>query len=544
MKRRGIALVVSLVLIGSITLGSREMVYAEGNKNTTVISETKGESKAEIKNGWQLINDKWYYYENDGQVSTGFKKISNEWYYFDNSGEMQSGWQLVDNIWYHFRDNGPMDIGWKKISGEWYYFNNNGEMQVGWQSIGNKKYHFRDNGVMDTGWRTIDGSWYLLNSDGEMQIGWQNINNIWYHLNENGKMNTGWNEIGGEKYYFNDSGEMQIGWENINNIWYYFNENGPVSTGWRKINNDWYYFDNLGKMQTGWQSIDNSRYYLNENGVMSIGWKKIDNNWYYFSNSGISVVNNVIDDWYLDKNGIGTKLISEGSYGKSGYGRDLEYYKIGNGSKVLLSVFGVHGYEDAWDKDSQELKTIAEDAVNTLKKEYEKGNNAIDLSEWSVYIIPSANPDGRLNGWTNYGPGRTTVTTKTDINRSFPTGFIPMYSARNYTGSTPLGSPEAKNLYNFINKVMDGASEKVLLDVHGWENKTIGDYSIAKYFDREFGFSNIPKYPGGFVISYGNAIGAKSVLLEFPMPKSHQDIVRRDFSGKFSKGLVNILLNN
>lgn len=205
-------------------------------------------------------------------------------------------------------------------------------------------------------------------------------------------------------------------------------------------------------------------------------------------------------------------------------------------------MFGVHGYEDAWSGDSQELKIIAEKSVNRLRSEY--NTKGIDLSEWSVYIIPSANPDGRIDGWTNNGPGRTTVTTKNDINRSFPTGFSPFYSARNYTGPTALGSPEAKALYSFINKTMEGATEKVLLDVHGWENKTIGNPSIARYFDNEFGFRNINKYPGGFVITYGNAIGAKSVLVEFPVPYSHQDILRRDFSGKFANGLVNILLNN
>ncbi|NGT52417.1 cell wall-binding protein [Clostridium perfringens] len=550
MKRKSIALVLSLGLLGSVTLGSIETVYAEGNKNTTNISEVKVDNKVElsdkknkeIKNGWEIINDKWYYHESDGSLATGFKKINDEWYRFDNNGEMQVGWQYINDIWYHFRDNGPMDTGWRKINNDWYYFNNDGEMQTGWQSIGNKRYHFRDNGVMDTGWRSLGSDWYLLNSDGEMQTGWQHINNIWYHLEDDGKMNTGWQDINGDKYYFNNSGEMQTGWQYINDIWYHLRENGPADTGWRKINNDWYYFDNIGKMQTSWQDIDNSTYYFNDNGVMSIGWRTIESEWYYFNNSGEKESNKVIDDWYLDKNGVGNQIVTEGAYGKSGNGRDLEYYRIGHGKKVLFSVFGVHGYEDAWSGDSQELKIIAEKSVNRLRSEY--NTKGIDLSEWSVYIIPSANPDGRIDGWTNNGPGRTTVTTKNDINRSFPTGFSPFYSARNYTGPTALGSPEAKALYSFINKTMEGATEKVLLDVHGWENKTIGNPSIARYFDNEFGFRNINKYPGGFVITYGNAIGAKSVLVEFPVPYSHQDILRRDFSGKFANGLVNILLNN
>ncbi|EGT3616177.1 cell wall-binding protein [Clostridium perfringens] len=494
--------------------GSKEIEASNTSKETEVPSDSKSteipnvsndvKTVDKIKKGWQEVDGSWYYFSPEGNMKIGWEKINGYWYYFGQDGVMQTGWQEIGGIWYYFRPDGNMKIGWEKINGYWYYFGQDGVMQTGWQEIG--------------------GIWYYFRPDGNMKIGWEKINGYWYYFGQDGVMQTGWQEIGGIWYYFRPDGNMRIGWEKINGYWYYFGEDGV--------------------MQTGWKNIDGSRYYFRADGNMSIGWEKVDGKWYHFGNNGNLERNKVIDDWYLDKNGVGTQLISEGVYGKSGYGRDLEYYKVGNGKKVLLAVFGVHGYEDAWNRDSQELKLIAEKAVNSLRREYENGSNATDLSEWSVYLIPSANPDGRLDGWTNYGPGRTTLTTKNDINRSFPIGFTPMYSARNYTGSSPLGSPEAKSLYNFINKVMDGASEKVLLDVHGWEDKTIGDYSIAKYFDREFGFSNIPKYPGGFVITYGNAIGAKSVLVEFPMPRSHEDILRRDFSGKFSRGLVNILLNN
>ena len=336
--------------------------------------------------------------------------------------------------------------------------------------------------------------------------------------------------------------KIKSGWQEIEGNWYYFNSNGNMKTGWEEINGYWYYFNNDGIMQTGWQELGGTWYYFRTDGNMKVGWEEIDGKWYYFATDGVLETNKVVGDWYINNDGVGNQIVTEGVYGKSGKGRDLEYYRIGHGKKVLFSVFGVHGYEDAWSGDSQELKIIAEKSVNRLRSEY--NTKGIDLSEWSVYIIPSANPDGRIDGWTNNGPGRTTVTTKNDINRSFPTGFSPFYSARNYTGPTALGSPEAKALYGFINKTMEGATEKVLLDVHGWENKTIGNPSIARYFDNEFGFRNINKYPGGFVITYGNAIGAKSVLVEFPVPYSHQDILRRDFSGKFANGLVNILLNN
>ncbi|WP_349404326.1 glucosaminidase domain-containing protein [Clostridium perfringens] len=391
----------------------------------------------------------------------------------------------------------------------------------------------------------VDASKVKLINEGkhsENVIGkWVMNGGIWYYyLGE--KYDVGLKCIDGYWYYFNQNGEMQIGWQKIDGKWYYFRPDGNMRIGWEEINGYWYYFGSNGAMQTGWQELGGTWYYFRTDGNMKVGWEEIDGKWYYFATDGVLETNKVVGDWYVNNDGVGNQIVTEGVYGKSGKGRDLEYYRIGHGKKVLFSVFGVHGYEDAWSGDSQELKIIAEKSVNRLRSEY--NTKGIDLSEWSVYIIPSANPDGRIDGWTNNGPGRTTVTTKNDINRSFPTGFTPFYSARNYTGPTALGSPEAKALYGFINKTMEGATEKVLLDVHGWENKTIGNPSIARYFDNEFGFRNINKYPGGFVITYGNAIGAKSVLVEFPVPYSHQDILRRDFSGKFANGLVNILLNN
>ncbi|HAT4220962.1 M14 family zinc carboxypeptidase [Clostridium perfringens] len=474
------------------------------------------------KNKWELKDEVWYYYDSNGQLVKGFKTIDGYKYYFDNNNKMVVGWQKINGSWYYFRSNGTMRIGWEKFPEGWYYLKEDGTMAIGWEEINNTWYHLRDNGVMDTGWQKINGDWYYLGQNGAMQTGWQNVDGTWYYLRSNGTMRTGW--------------------EKFPEGWYYLKDNGAMATGWEKINDNWYYLGQNGIMATGWKNLDGITYYLRENGSMATAWESIDGQWYHFTTGGALETNKVVGEWYVNKDGVGNEIVTEGVYGKSGKGRDLEYYRIGNGKKVLFSVFGVHGYEDAWNGDSQELKIIAEKSVNRLRSEY--NTKGIDLSEWSVYIIPSANPDGRIDGWTNNGPGRTTVTTKNDINRSFPTGFSPFYSARNYTGPTALGSPEAKALYSFINKTMEGATEKVLLDVHGWENKTIGNPSIARYFDNEFGFRNINKYPGGFVITYGNAIGAKSVLVEFPVPYSHQDILRRDFSGKFSNGLVNILLNN
>ncbi|MDC4250519.1 cell wall-binding protein [Clostridium perfringens] len=539
-KRKGyLNILLGGILASSLLLNTT--IYAIDNTNKNDLSNKSVQIDNKEKNNNDSGKEN---ISNNAKVSDTLNEKENSNVSNDSKAvdKIKSGWQEIEGNWYYFNSNGNMKTGWEEINGYWYYFNNDGIMQTGWQEIGGKWYYFRPDGNMRVGWEQINGYWYYFGSDGSMQTGWQEVGGIWYYFRPDGNMKTGWEEINGYWYYFNGDGVMQTGWQEIGGVWYYFRPDGNMRIGWEEINGYWYYFGSNGAMQTGWQELGGTWYYFRTDGNMKVGWEEIDGKWYYFAIDGVLETNKVVGDWYVNNDGVGNQIVTEGVYGKSGKGRDLEYYRIGHGKKVLFSVFGVHGYEDAWSGDSQELKIIAEKSVNRLRSEY--NTKGIDLSEWSVYIIPSANPDGRIDGWTNNGPGRTTVTTKNDINRSFPTGFSPFYSARNYTGPTALGSPEAKALYSFINKTMEGATEKVLLDVHGWENKTIGNPSIARYFDNEFGFRNINKYPGGFVITYGNAIGAKSVLVEFPVPYSHQDILRRDFSGKFSNGLVNILLNN
>ncbi len=224
---------------------------------------------------------------------------------------------------------------------------------------------------------------------------------------------------------------------------------------------------------------------------------------------------------------------TSGTYGTSGLGQSLKYYKIGNGPNVAFAVFAQHGWEDAWAYDGIELVNIANRMMSSLSS---SGIN----NNWTLYVIPYANPDGITNGFTNNGPGRCTVTTKIDMNRCWPANFVSNNTSRNYTGTTPLGAPEAKALQTFIlNRI--GNNERIILDIHGWLNQTYGNYSVAKYFDNQFGFGHSNSYGKGYLQAWGNSIGAKSCLIEFPMPTSSADIINRDFSGKLTNGIKNML---
>ena len=147
-------------------------------------------------------------------------------------------------------------------------------------------------------------------------------------------------------------------------------------------------------------------------------------------------------------------------YGKSGQIRPLIAHKIGNGRKSLVMVCEVHGFEDNFDKDGLELVKIGNDLINSLAS---NGTNG-----WSVYVIPSANPDGLAEGYTKDGPGRCTIVGGVDINRDFPIGFSAHGTQRCWSGDAPLSVNESKKLSELLLDIKNKSDEMVVIDLHGW----------------------------------------------------------------------------
>lgn len=243
------------------------------------------------------------------------------------------------------------------------------------------------------------------------------------------------------------------------------------------------------------------------------------------------------------------KFYEEGTYGTSGKrqsaqgGYDLTYFKIGKGSKHLFTTFSIHGFEDSYWKDGSELTYMANQF-----KDYLYNNLSEDLiNEWTIYIFPTLNPDGQYDGWTNNGPGRTTVYSYApnnqgiDMNRGFSVGFQRMTSARNYTGTAAFQAPEAVQLRDFI--LAHQGSSNVLIDVHGWLNETIGDDGIGSYYRNEFGISkHIGTYGNGYLVNWARSIpNTRSMLLELPNVTSHDQVVNWDYAGKFNRSTMRLL---
>ena len=242
-------------------------------------------------------------------------------------------------------------------------------------------------------------------------------------------------------------------------------------------------------------------------------------------------------------------FFEQGTYGTSGKrqsnqgGYDLTYYKIGQGSKHLFLTFSIHGFEDYYWKDGAELTYMANQFKDYL---YNNISEAI-VNEWTIYIFPNLNPDGQYDGWTNDGPGRTTIYSYApnnqgiDMNRGWSMGYQRMYSARNYNGTAPFQAPEAAQLRDFI--LGHQGSSNVLIDVHGWLNETIGDDGIGAYYRSEFGISkHIGTYGNGYLVNWARTIpNTRSMLLELPGVSGHDQVVNWDYSGKFIRATMRLL---
>lgn len=212
----------------------------------------------------------WYYFTGNGKVTaTSWKKINNKWYYFGDDGQMQVGW-ILDNMYYTLED-GTMLTGWQNLYPpadqdnndtnipylqnsdlmNWYYFSTSGKKFVPEDLSG------------DYGERKVNGTYYCFDENGAMQTGWRNIgddkNDItsYKFFMEDGKARTGWlsaeppedlqsnydDDV--EWFYFMSTGKPKAGREGdaymasditkINGISYLFNSLGNPVYGLQKV---------------------------------------------------------------------------------------------------------------------------------------------------------------------------------------------------------------------------------------------------------------------------------------------------------------------
>ena len=238
-------------------------------------------------------------------------------------------------------------------------------------------------------------------------------------------------------------------------------------------------------------------------------------------------------------------------YGKSGAGRELVAYEFGSGDKVLFLNFAIHGFEDHWAHDGYALVLVAEKLMKSLSENIDRLNR----DHWRVVVVPCANPDGLVDGWSNNGPGRCTiyhylketlVSGGIDLNRSFSRSFTVNTNSRNYTSAVSMAAPEAQALGTLIRQ-KKSQTTSIFLDVHGWTQQIITSQKnsvLTQVLQKAFPANRWSSVIGahGYVANYAYGEGYQSGLFEFPSNvTSHSAMTSRGYDTRFVEAMWNLL---
>lgn len=194
-------------------------------------------------------------------------------------------------------------------------------------------------------------------------------------------------------------------------------------------------------------------------------------------------------------------------YGQSEQGRQLLYYALGqeDAAQSLLMVFGIHGFEDEYDRDGQMLFDLA----HALISHYQQNPQA--LQGWRLYIVPSANPDGLEAGTSKDGFGRCNAN-GLNINRDFPVGWKHEIPLRNLNGQEPFATAEARALRDLALSLAPTYG----VDVHGWINGVYGDDPVADCFHRAFRIDKREYRAGGMLSQWLSTVTQGAAMVELP----------------------------
>ena len=91
-----------------------------------------------------------------------------------------------------------LNPGWNKIEGKWYYGDENGNAKTGWIKVGSVCYYLMNaeeslenpGKMIESQEYIINGSTYLFDSNGAMKTGWI-FNDGWYYYNKSGAKASG-----------------------------------------------------------------------------------------------------------------------------------------------------------------------------------------------------------------------------------------------------------------------------------------------------------------------------------------------------------------
>lgn len=205
-------------------------------------------------------------------------------------------------------------------------------------------------------------------------------------------------------------------------------------------------------------------------------------------------------------------------YGQSEMGRDLICHRLGSGEEEasLLMIFGIHGFEDAFDHDGEVLTMIAQKLIAHYTDHSE------ELGGFCLYIVPCANPDGLLDGVSKDGFGRCNAS-GIDINRDFPTYWSENTSSRYRTGKEPFAALETRAIRDLVLEVKPDYA----LDIHGWAERSFGNGEMTQTFAEALGLKVKRMIRSSMAATWLDTVTQESMLVELPAEPNNDEYVAR-----------------
>ena len=265
------------------------------------------DEKGCLMTGFQEVNDKLYYLQEDGLRldGPGFHEINGKTCYINKSNYLErSGWFYHNGNYYYANEDATVRTtkGWFEVGGKTYYLAEGGAQLRGFQEVDGKKYYFND---PNAEYSLLTNAWLSvrIEKDGTF-IRYQKV-----YFGEDGAMKTGWFELDGELYYFTEDGltydylaevdgytymfNGETGKVIVRGDWYsdsYFDEKGRRASGLTKIGDDYYILSDNGKNinKNRWYTMDDGTVYrLDKDGkALKEGWNTVNGTSYYFNEDG------------------------------------------------------------------------------------------------------------------------------------------------------------------------------------------------------------------------------------------------------------------
>ena len=124
--------------------------------------------------GWVQVDNIWYCFDKSGRMMTGNVILGdNNKYYFNEKGQLQVGWFEYNGRTVYSNQSGIRfeRSGWNLINEKWYYLDENYGRCTGWLVFNKDQenemcYYLADDGVMVTGEQIIQGVKYYFSPSG------------------------------------------------------------------------------------------------------------------------------------------------------------------------------------------------------------------------------------------------------------------------------------------------------------------------------------------------------------------------------------------